>query len=396
MKLTTMESMVLRALIVIAGGVVVLQTLGLNGLVSVLFSLSFALVFLLWFLLALRQMNRMDVLVLGTLVLAFIHVMLNLVLSRGGLSFAYIKKFIIFCASLLFLQTACKIEAEEGIRRLVRIMIDVVSVVLLGMYIFRTPQMHLLNGMVTRYLTFRFTNPNLTALYLASLYILELSAVLCPGKRPLKIFRLVLAVVLFGFIIETDSRNTLLAVVVFTAIYLLLVFSKERMLCIHKWLASCVAVFPAFFLAAYMLFVKTPFIQKTFAFMVEEGKRLDSRVSIWSSGVSLFLDAPLLGSYYEASGGTGSFQFHNTHLDIAVSYGVVVLVLICIILTGFISQRGKIYKRKSDAVYMLGFAAAIVLGMGEAALFSGGLLIYVFIGLLLLLVRKGEDEVVTE
>jgi len=77
-------------------------------------------------------------------------------------------------------------------------------------------------------------------------------------------------------------------------------------------------------------------------------------------------------------------QMHNSHLDIAASYGIPVLILVCVLLARWLRQgRGR---------YMIGFACALLLGLGEAAVFSGGLGIYIFAGLFLLLAKGEKDE----
>ena len=154
---------------------------------------------------------------------------------------------------------------------------------------------------------------------------------------------------------------------------------------ITKGISYLIAVFPAAFVAVYMLLLSASWGQKMFSFLVSEGKGLDSRVEVWSGALQKLRSSPLLGSYYEVSGGSGVFQMHNSHLDVAVSYGIPVLALLCVLIHKYLHQYGRIYKDKQSYIYILGFACAIMLGIGEAAVFSGGLGLYIFVGTFLLL-----------
>jgi membrane protein insertase Oxa1/YidC/SpoIIIJ len=119
--------------------------------------------------------------------------------------------------------------------------------------------------------------------------------------------------------------------------------------------------------------------------MVEEGKNLDSRVEVWGPALTNLARSPIIGAYSQITDGTGLAQMHNTHLDIACSYGIPVLVAVCMLLFRWLNQRNQTYKSKSGIAYMLGFACAIIMGMGEAALFSGSLGLYILVGGFLLL-----------
>jgi hypothetical protein len=55
-------------------------------------------------------------------------------------------------------------------------------------------------------------------------------------------------------------------------------------------------------------------------------------------------------------------------------------------------HRGRSYKQKSSYIYMLAFCCAILLGIGEAAVFAGGMGIYIFVGTFLLLANMEDEE----
>ena len=82
---------------------------------------------------------------------------------------------------------------------------------------------------------------------------------------------------------------------------------------------------------------------------------------------------------------------HNTHLDVMASYGIPVTILVCCFLFYIIYNRGNRYSRE-QVLFLIAFMFSIVLGIGEAALFSGGQGLYIFIGCLLLLSRQDTDS----
>ena len=87
---------------------------------------------------------------------------------------------------------------------------------------------------------------------------------------------------------------------------------------------------------------------------------------------------------------------HNTHMDIAASYGIPVLILVCVLLVKYLHQQGRVYEDRKGYIYILGFACMIMLGMGEAAVFSGGLGVYIIVGTCLLLSNRKDTPNVQE
>lgn len=388
MELRKLDTNLFKALYLITAGIVVTQVLDLDSLTSMLFMLTFPITVLLWLRSVRKTLTGTDILMLAAAILASVNVLLDISISNADVSFDYIKKLIMFIMSLLFLQTANRVHVGNEFVSFINRLVDFLTVFLIIMYFLDYTQMHLLNGYVTVYLTFRFTNPNLTALFMTCLYMLEVYRLFTPERWYWKLLHVLMAVFLAVFVWQTQSRNCLLVLVLFTAASAWLIFRGRRNLKIGKLWAALIAAFPVLFMAAYMLVVNTAWAQKLFAFLVGEGKKLNSRVKIWTPALETLRESPLIGSYCGVSDGTGISQLHNSHLDIAASYGILVLVLVLILLTRYLHQNGKVYRNKSSYLYMLSFACTILLGMGEAALFSGGLAIYVFIGSFLLLANR--------
>lgn len=370
--------------------IVLCQVSGKSAFTSLFFYGTFFISFLLWLSTLAEKVERLDILAFFICVIAFINVVINGLLEGASFSFEYFKKYIMFCCTVVFLAAAVKIEIESKTQTFLECLYICLGVFLIFMYFTQNRRMHILNGLYTSYLTFRFTNPNLTGLFLACMIMFLVHASFHKKRIMGKcLFFLVAAVDTF-FLYQTQSRNSMLAVAAFLCCFLF-VFLKKRCLVLKDWVLWLVAMVPLLFAIVYMEFVQNPVFAKMFSFIVSEGKDLDSRTVIWSKAFSAFLPSPVFGAYCQVSNGTGSFQLHNTHVDILISYGVVVLAMICVFLHGVLrSVQLKVCSRE-QSLSLIGFLCVILLGLGEAALFSGGLGIYLFAGVFLF-VQKTEPE----
>lgn len=392
MELKRVDNYCLKILFLVEAGIVITQVLNLDSMTSMLFLLTFPLTVLLWIRTIRQTFSETDLIVVITSILAVISVLINGAQRSAGFSFSYLKKLIMFIMALLFFQTAFRIRADEELCTFIRKLVDCLVVLLILMYFLKTDQMHMFNGRRTVYLTFCFSNPNLTGLFLSCLYMLKMHRLFEDGRWYAKLLHFLQQFFLGWFVFKTQSRNCLLVLTLYTAISIWLIFKSRKKLRFTKNWATLFAMFPACLVAIYMLLVYNNWIQSVFSFMRKSGKDLDSRVVVWSHALQHLWKAPAFGAYFELSEGTGTFQMHNSHLDIAASYGLPVLVLVCVLLIRYLYQRGRIYENRKDYIYILGFACAILLGMGEAAVFSGGLGIYIFAGMFLLLANQGHLE----
>lgn len=395
MELKQMDSILLKMLYLIATGIVVTQVLALDIITSLLFILTFPLTVLLWLRSVRRTFTSSDGIMLITVMLTIISVLLNATVTGTSLSFEYLKKAIMFTMTLLFLQTANRMRVGQDMERFIGRMASFLALFFVAAYFLLGSRAYILNDRVTVYLTFNFTNPNMTGMFLMCIYMLIMHSMVTFEKWYVKLLHIVLALFMAWFVWLSQSRNCLLVMAIYTVIYVWLLFrSPRRKMRVGRVWAVLVAVFPAIFVWIYMFFVSNLWVNQLLGFLVGEGKGLDSRVKIWKPALAALRESPLIGAYSQLSGGTGSFHMHNTHLDLACSYGVLVLVLTCVLLYRYFHQSGREYRDKGHYCYMLGFICAVLLGIGETALFSGGLGIYVFIGSLLLLAngQKTEDR----
>lgn len=392
MELKRVDSFCLKVLLMVEAGIVVAQVLNLDSLTSMLFLITFPLTVLLWVRTIRQTFSETDMILVITCALATISVLLNAAQNNAHFSFSYLKKLIFFIMALLFFQTAFRIRADKELCAFVHKIVDCLVVFLFLMYFLRTGQMHTLNGRRTVYLTFNFSNPNMTALFLSCLYMLKMHRLFENGQWYVKTIHILQQLLMGWLVLETQSRNCFLVLALYTLLSIWMFFKSRRNLRITKSMATLFAVFPFLLVAVYMLVVNNTLFQKLFSFLVGEGKGLDSRARIWGNALQHLWKSPVIGAYFEVSKGTGAFQMHNSHLDIAVSYGILVLILVCTLLIRYLYQQGRIYENRKIYIYILGFACAILLGMGEAAVFSGGLGIYIFAGMFLLLANQEHPK----
>ncbi len=381
-----------KSLFIVAALIVITQVIDQSEWTSRLFLLTFPLTVILWLQSIQRKLYKGDLLIIGISLLALVNVLLNVIVTNTAVQFSYFNKVIMFIMSLLFLQTAGRVQIDQDTVRFFRRTVDLLVVFLVLMFIVGGRQMYTIEGIYVRYLTFRFDNPNMTGLLLTCLFIMEFSELYSRRGLLSKLVHLSLAVVLFAFILLTESRNAMIVAVLFALVVLWLLWKHPEKLTISKAAAAVVCVFPLVFAIVYTEVIFDEKLQNALDFLVDVGKHLDSRVGVWNRAWELTGQSPIIGAYSQASNGTGSTQLHNTHMDIMASYGIPVLVLVCVFMYMLIRARGKRYADKESYVYMLGFICTTTLGMGEAALFSGGLGIYIFMGVLLLLSNQAREE----
>ena len=379
------ETVFIRLQLVALVGIGVTQALGQAGLASGVFTLTFGLTLGFWLAMAGKRFSKNDLLAVLILAGSCTAVAVNALATGTLVSFSYIKKLVIFWSAVLLLGAAAEYRPDRTDIRFVFRWNALLACFLIGMYCLQREQMYRINGIVTIYLTFRFTNPNLTAVFLAAICMIELIHGAAAGRKLEKCLHLVLAGILAYFVFETRARNARLLLGFFLLVYGLVSLRPGWKPKVSKGMAALTAVFPLLFAVGYLWFVDAPSVQNLFAFLIGEGKGLDSRLEIWRFALSAFLSSPLTGAYSQISGGTGASQMHNSHLDILASYGLAVFVLVCVLL--FRVLRGK-QARPGDRIRFLcqmALAALLLSGLGEAMLFSGGMGVYLFAGILLVL-----------
>lgn len=379
-----------KLLFLLAGGILVMQILGLEQITSYLFLLTFPLTVLLWVRTVRKTLTIWDLLIVFTVSLAVVSVLINTAVTGTKPSFSYFKKLIMFMMTLLFLQTCSRVQLHTKLATFLQRLVECVILFLIIAFFFMREAVFRFEEWSSVYLTFGLGNPNLAGLFLLCLFMLEFPRLLRKDVWYKKIYRIALTVMLALFMVMTGSRNSLIVALLYIACCVALMFVSKRWLSIVRfgWVPTVIVILlPVMFMVAYMVLVYNESIQEAFSFIVGEGKSLDSRMEIWEPALEHLRKSPVVGAYSQITGGNHA-QMHNTHLDIACSYGIPVLLLVCTMLFRWLNQRGQTYENKAGVAYMLGFAGAIVMGMGEAALFSGSLGLYIFVGAFLLFANR--------
>lgn len=378
-------SLFTKALYTLGAGIIIMQLQGNDSIVSLLFYLTFVINVIFWCSFEFKNLDRQGLLAILIVVVAFLCVLVNSALENGPISFGYLKKIIMFSMTIFFFRISSKLKISNDDLIYIQRLISLITIILIIFYFARPEEMHMFNGYVTSYLTFKFQNPNLTGMFLACFCMLEFMFLIQSKKTNLKVFHGLLFLSLLFFIIQTKARNSILALIAFLIFYIWSFWRKKTEFRFNKILSLIVAVFPIIFALLYIQIVNSNTLLPLFSFIVSKGKELDSREQIWMSALDYIKENPIFGAYCQISEGTGSFQLHNTHIDILASYGVIVFFLVCVFLMRLIHNNNKTYRDKSSFLCMLGFASTIFLGLGEAAVFSGGLAIYMWCGLFLIL-----------
>jgi len=393
MRLNRVDTVIIKMLYLFAALVVVAQVLGMFRITSLLFNLTFPLVAALWISTA-RVMKTNDYLALITIVLAFLCVYINAVVTNTSISFSYIRKVVFFASTILLFVVADKVAIGRDVERWISVLMTVAAgVLVLGFFLHRD-SMYLLNGRVSRYLTFQFANPNLTGMIITCLMLYQY-AEFCGRKNVLrKLLHGVFFLLLCYFLYLTKARNSMLVGIMFISLAAsirFVSFDRERRL--PSLIAFLASWWPLVFAWLYLQIVDARWLVRLLSAFISEGKLLDSRVWLWNSALRTFLQSPIIGAYSQISGGTGHSQMHNSHVDILSSYGPVVLVLACGLRMRILRNcRITSYVK---VIYLLGAMSVIFLGMGEAALFSGGLSLYI-IGIGMLFMANAEKGDLTE
>lgn len=384
------DTFLIKLQFLLLAGITVTQVLNKPSISSMLFMLTFLVTLAFWFLTASRRISKTDILMSWIIVLSFVSVAINAIITDANVSFNYVKKLIMFWTTLIFLSSMRVYKPNHEVVQFIFRVNALMAIFLIGMHFLQHDQMYTWNRRVTDYLLFRFTNPNLTAIFLSGICIIELLSAYRAGKRKWKTFHSALVLFMAWFVIKTQCRNAQLLLTAFFAVYIFMILFPRNRLRMKKWMAVVISVFPALFSAVYLLFVYTPGIQTMFAFLIGEGKRLDSRVLIWTQAYQAISSSPIFGAYSEISNGTGQSQLHNSHVDVAASYGIPVLILLCIFLCRILSSQPK--QGHMQFVCLAGVTALLMSGIGEGMVFSGGLGIYIFVGIILMLANYDLDN----
>ena len=350
--------------------------------VSALFSMTFVILLLsVLYMLMHDGIKVQDLLVIHAIIMLTI---VNATIGSSDISFSYYRKVIIFISTIFMLYLSTKIKVSETAINY----IYVINICIALLYV-----LAYFKGVGTQYtigITFNFSNPNLTAIFiLHSLLYVTLAFIHYKNKTSRILFS-VLFVLLMYFLICTRARSCFLAMA-FYFILLAINYLTNNKVHLRKGVSFLILILPLLFTIVYMKMVDSNFIN-IFSFAESTGKPLSSRYHIWSMAFKSIYEHPVTGDYYGLSSGTGLFQMHNTHLDVLSSYGIFVFILFIAFLYNIMDSTRKIARSKSQKASLFAFYAIIIMGTFEAALVSGGLGMDILSSGFLILARHEEGN----
>lgn len=365
--------------IIIAGNI-----FGKPVIVSLCFNFTFIiLAFLLFLILFEYKFSKKQLITLGILYTIIIITFAGVAYGSNTLSFGYYKKMIMFYSTIIFLFIMMKVNVNRKI-----ISFIITNNILLGvLYIlgyYTVSRRYFAGG-----LSFHYTNPNLAAMWLLHTAMYCIIGFIYNDKKIKKIWALIVFCYIANFIIKTESRTSLIALCIFLILVIFIRMRKE--IKIPKSIVNMMILSPIIIVIVYMGSIESGFINE-FEFMESEGKSVYSREKVWNHAINEFKLRPILGNYNGISQGTGMSQMHNTHLDILASYGIIVFIVTMIYIMIIVNDINKVCRTKLQLIGLTAFLTIIVMGFGEAALFSGGVGMYILSGGYLLIARYNDFD----
>lgn len=370
--------------IILLFGICLFTMLQYSNIVSLLFHLTF---FVLVFGLVIQLYNKpwlnsLHVLAAIIIIIAFLHV----AIQAGTWSFSYYKKLIIFSCSVLMMPFLECIEVNKKLVNWILNVNIILSIAYIIHYFFGSNI-----GYIGRYLTFHYTNPNLTAMFLFHSFLYCAIALYYRKKIYLRILLLIVASMMLYFILKTTARSCFVAIAFFMIfVFLNIVLKKD--IRFSKSISLLIILLPLLIAVVYMIVVDSGILESVLSFLdLGEGKTLNSRVSEWTIGFNAFFNHPILGDYYGISNGLGMSQKHNTHVDILASYGLVPFVLFIALLYKTVKKVLPTATTNFSRMSLYAFFAVLIQGSFEAALVSGGVGLYIMSFGFLILAKYNEN-----
>ena len=144
----------------LGAAIIICQLFGQSELASIFFAGTFFASAIIWVYTLTERITNLDVLAIFILITAFMSVTLNGMLSGFSPSFAYYKKYIMFCCTILFFSAAAKIERKDKFALFLEYLYIGICFFLIFMYITQNKKMHILNGFYTNLYNSQFPSIN--------------------------------------------------------------------------------------------------------------------------------------------------------------------------------------------------------------------------------------------
>lgn len=349
---------------------------GEEAMVSNLFAVSFLMLLIL--LVANPPLFADELFVLACLIvlLSFVSVMISWgVNTNAKLSFEAIKPYMIFCCTILFSYILLEIRLpQKSIKSLLYLSVLIAFLFPLGRFWFGFSKM---DGEL---FYMNFSNPNLTGMFLLQASMCSTIGIVLLKTPFWKIMCAVALLLNIQMMEWTKARNSLIALTAFFFIGLWSFLKTKTKL--PKWLLALTAIFPLLFVPLYLGTIELIESRGMFSSLVSEGKSLHSRVRIWEALLGEVKGHVLTGDYFQLAGNA-----HNSHVVVLCSFGLIVLCLVIRFLFVVMNRVNGQCRTSKQLLCLAAFFGTIYMGLGEGALFSGSMGLYIVACIPLLLAR---------
>lgn len=234
------------------------------------------------------------------------------------------------------------------------------------------------------FLSMNFSNSNLLGMWLLQAAVLSAINVYWQKGLIKKIICVGLTILNINLILLSGTRNALLALMLGAFIALLYIHSRKKY---NNVILITVAALPIIFLIVYLTFYSAISNNAFLLKFMTGSKRIDARLAMWSATLYNLKGHYLTGSYFTLAG-----NVHNSHLVVLTSYGIVVLFMTIAYLYQVCSYANAQIETIFQRTCLTGFFITIFMGIGEGALFSGALGLYIPACIYIFLCRYNPDQ----
>ena len=332
-----------------------------------------------------KEFNANDLLVMVIIVVSFINILISSVVNYINLSFEYLKAYFIFVSTILFFKLAENIKINKKTCNVVFLSHIIISLIYLFVYKFK-PQPY--SPFSSNALKVYFSNSNLAGMFLLQTVLYMVLGIVYFKNIFLKFSCFLFTITNSVLLYKTDARNAYLSLFLFFVIVFLSVFKADFKF--SKIFVFLVNIAPIAFVPLYLFYINIIVNKGWLNFLVSEGKSLNSRVRIWNEFFDTLNDMWFTGNYARTHGNA-----HNSQMVLLCSYGLFILVLVIILNCSLVNSISKNINSKFQTFCLAAFFAIIFMGMGEGALYSGGMGIYIMSGTFLMLANcdiKQDDD----
>lgn len=371
-----------RINIVFCTGIAVTTLYEMPGITSMLFYASFVITAVCMWLCCSGKIIQY---LAGTVyVLIFIILFGIISVVQGNLSFNYLKKFIIYIITLASFFISVRMNVQKGTVKTLLVSNVIVSV----LYVVRAQAD---GAYIQETLWLFFSNPNFAGMWLFMSLMLLLVTVLFTSKKLIKCALVALAIYLGYLCFQTGARNIWFSIGYAAVLSVVCLLSKTTKF--KKWFIFVTDMFPLIFAFGYMYLIgnnlMTEGITDTLA---SDGKPITSRYVIWKEALGHIRQWPVFGGYAYIQGGAGSFQLHNTHIDMWAAYGTVGLSLFITYIYRITKEVNDYCSTKGGMFALAGFMCMTLMGSAEASLYATGMGMYIYVSSFLLLAKYMNQE----